>query len=79
MSMEQIVEVIQEWVQTMAQALAELVEKLNGYFKQQEEAKAKVQYVSYNPSKENAWYNQYIKKTTLDRRTDIKPFLIHKY
>lgn len=104
---EQIAEVkakIQEWAQTLAQALEEVIakfrefmasiwegvkettaelaeklEELNGWFEEQNKAKPEVHYVSYNPPYDNAWYNQYTRKMAMDKRADIKPFVIHKY
>lgn len=61
------------------ETLAELAEKLNGWFEEQNKAKPEVHYVSYNPPYSNTWYNQYMRKMTMDKRANIKPFVIYKY
>lgn len=64
---------------SVKETMAELVEKLNGWFEEQNKVKPEVHYVSYNPPYNNAWYNQYTRKMATDKRADIKPFVIHKY
>lgn len=82
LALEEIIQRVKEFISSLwdgiKETMAELAEKLDDYFKQPT-TQAQVQYVSYNPPNDNAWYKQYTKKMISDKRADIKTFLIHKY
>lgn len=80
-------EIIDRFMEIMASVwegvkdtLAELAEKLNDWFEQEkkEHPNQKKYYVPYNPPNDNSWYNQYMRRTTFDKRANIEPFIIHR-